>query len=96
MPHACIGVDVIVGFPGETRRTFLGNLPFLENRFGFPYCMFLPYSERDNTESLPKLDGIRSRRMFRAQTQQNVARIVREKTSSILRKSNWNPKNRAF
>jgi threonylcarbamoyladenosine tRNA methylthiotransferase MtaB len=30
MPHACIGVDVIVGFPGETDEAFLGNLSLFE------------------------------------------------------------------
>lgn len=48
MPHACIGVDVIVGFPGETEEHFLETYHFL-NELDISYLHVFTYSERDNT-----------------------------------------------
>lgn len=48
MPHACIGVDVIVGFPGETKEDFLETYQFL-NELNISYLHVFTYSERDNT-----------------------------------------------
>lgn len=48
MPHACIGVDVIVGFPGETEERFLETYQFL-NELDISYLHVFTYSERDNT-----------------------------------------------
>jgi threonylcarbamoyladenosine tRNA methylthiotransferase MtaB len=48
MPHACIGVDVIVGFPGETEERFLETYHFL-NELEISYLHVFTYSERDNT-----------------------------------------------
>lgn len=48
MPHCCIGVDVIVGFPGETREDFLETYQFL-NELDISYLHVFTYSERDNT-----------------------------------------------
>lgn len=48
MPHACIGVDVIVGFPGETQEEFLKTYTFL-NELDIAYLHVFPYSERVNT-----------------------------------------------
>lgn len=48
MPHACIGVDVIVGFPGETQEDFLETYQFL-NELNISYLHVFTYSERDNT-----------------------------------------------
>ena len=50
MPHACIGVDVIVGFPGETDEYFLETYHFL-NDLDISYLHVFTYSERDNTEA---------------------------------------------
>ena len=50
MPHACIGVDVIVGFPGETEERFLETYDFL-NSLDISYLHVFTYSERDNTEA---------------------------------------------
>ncbi|SDR94666.1 tRNA (N(6)-L-threonylcarbamoyladenosine(37)-C(2))-methylthiotransferase MtaB [Winogradskyella sediminis] len=50
MPHACIGVDVIVGFPGETDDIFLETYNFL-NALDISYLHVFQYSERDNTEA---------------------------------------------
>lgn len=48
MPHACIGVDVIVGFPGETEEHFLETYNYL-NEMDISYLHVFTYSERDNT-----------------------------------------------
>lgn len=48
MPNACIGVDVIVGFPGETQEHFLETYNFL-NELDISYLHVFTYSERDNT-----------------------------------------------
>lgn len=48
MPHCCIGVDVIVGFPGETREDFLETYAFL-NELDISYLHVFTYSERENT-----------------------------------------------
>ena len=56
MPHACIGVDVIVGFPGETDEHFLDTYNFL-NELDISYLHVFTYSERDNTEAV-KMKGV--------------------------------------
>jgi len=48
MPNACIGVDVIVGFPGETREDFMDTYQFL-NELDIAYLHVFTYSERDDT-----------------------------------------------
>ncbi len=56
MPHCCIGVDVIVGFPGETEADFLETYKFL-NELDISYLHVFTYSERDNTDAI-LLEGI--------------------------------------
>ena len=70
MPHACIGVDVIVGFPGETDAYFLETYNFL-NELDISYLHVFTYSERDNTEAA-EMDGA-------------VPMNVRNKRSKMLR-----------
>jgi threonylcarbamoyladenosine tRNA methylthiotransferase MtaB len=70
MPHACIGVDVIVGFPGETDEHFLETYHFL-NDLEISYLHVFTYSERDNTEAA-EMDGV-------------VPANVRSKRSKMLR-----------
>ena len=70
MPHACIGVDVIVGFPGETDEHFLETYHFL-NELDISYLHVFTYSERDNTEAV-LMDGV-------------VPMNVRAKRSKMLR-----------
>lgn len=55
MPYACIGVDVIVGFPGETEAHFLETYNFL-NALDISYLHVFTYSERDNTIAAKSLD----------------------------------------
>jgi len=60
MPNACIGVDVIVGHPGETPELFLETYEFL-NSLDISYLHVFPYSERPNTYAVdikPKVDGM--------------------------------------
>jgi threonylcarbamoyladenosine tRNA methylthiotransferase MtaB len=70
MPHACIGVDVIVGFPGETDELFLETYNFL-NELDISYLHVFTYSERDNTEAAA-MEGV-------------VYKNVRAKRSKMLR-----------
>lgn len=51
MPHACIGVDVIVGFPGETEAHFEDTYRFL-NELDISYLHVFTYSERENTHAI--------------------------------------------
>ena len=51
MPHCCIGVDVIVGFPGETQEDFLETYQFL-TELPISYLHVFTYSERANTPSV--------------------------------------------
>ncbi len=51
MPDACIGVDVIVGFPGETREDFIETYNFI-NELDISYLHVFTYSERENTVAI--------------------------------------------
>lgn len=70
MPNACIGVDVIVGFPGETDDIFLETYEFL-NAMDISYLHVFSYSERPNTVAAT-MDG-------------KVPKNVRSKRSKMLR-----------
>jgi len=70
MPNACIGVDVIVGFPGETEEHFLETYNYL-NELDISYLHVFTYSERPNTEAV-LMDGV-------------VTKNVRHKRSKMLR-----------
>ncbi len=56
MPNACIGVDVIVGFPGETDALFLETYNYL-NDLDISYLHVFTYSERANTEAA-EMNGV--------------------------------------
>lgn len=51
MPDCCIGVDVIVGFPGETREDFIDTYEFI-NQLDISYLHVFTYSERENTPAI--------------------------------------------
>ena len=70
MPNACIGVDVIVGFPGETDELFLETYHFL-NELDISYLHVFTYSERVNT-SAANMQGV-------------VPQNIRKKRSKMLR-----------
>ncbi len=54
---ACIGVDVIVGFPGETENDFLDTYSFL-NELDISYLHVFTYSERANTDAIGLEDAV--------------------------------------
>ena len=56
MPHACIGVDVIVGFPGETEEEFNKTIDYIKS-LPVSYLHVFTYSERANTNA-PKMNEI--------------------------------------
>lgn len=56
MPNACIGVDVITGFPGETHEDFLDTYSFI-NELDISYLHVFTYSERANTQAV-EMGGI--------------------------------------
>lgn len=56
MPHACIGVDVIVGFPGETEAHFMETYEFLHG-LDISYLHVFTYSERPDTPAAA-MDGV--------------------------------------
>ena len=57
MPHCCIGVDVIVGFPGETDEDFKETFDFLHT-LDISYLHVFTYSERDNTLAVEMNDVV--------------------------------------
>lgn len=57
MPHCCIGVDVIVGFPGESDEDFRDTYTFL-NDLDVSYLHVFSYSERPNTEAIGLPDKV--------------------------------------
>ena len=70
IPNACIGADVIVGFPGETDKEFLETYDFISH-LDLSYLHVFTYSERNNTEAI-KFDKV-------------VPKNVRSKRSKMLR-----------
>jgi len=57
MPHACVGVDVIVGFPGETESEFTESYEFI-NALDVSYLHVFTYSERANTLAIDMEDPV--------------------------------------
>lgn len=57
LPHAAIGIDVIVGFPGETREQFQETVRLLRN-VDFTYLHVFPYSPRAGTEAAALPDHV--------------------------------------
>ncbi|MEL6392969.1 MAG: radical SAM protein, partial [Bacteroidota bacterium] len=57
MPHCCIGVDLIVGFPGETSEDFLETHRFVQEELDVSYLHVFTYSERPNTKAV-SMDGV--------------------------------------
>jgi threonylcarbamoyladenosine tRNA methylthiotransferase MtaB len=75
LPHACIGVDVIVGFPGETDELFLETYNFL-NELNISYLHVFTYSERANTRAV-ELQGVVP--MKKRNERSKMLRILSEK-----------------
>ena len=86
MPDCCVGVDVIVGFPGETEEDFNETYEFLK-ALNISYLHVFSYSERDNTESLKINHKIP--RKIRA-TRSQILRKLSDKKKKNFYKSNMN------
>ncbi len=79
MPHACIGVDVIVGFPGESDEDFLETYQFL-NELDISYLHVFTYSERENTLASEMPDVVPgSKRSDRSKMLHNLSEKKRRK-----------------
>tara|TARA_Y100001980_G_C14555288_1_gene343504 strand:- start:6098 stop:6577 length:480 start_codon:yes stop_codon:yes gene_type:complete len=70
LPNACIGADVIVGYPGETDQIFLETYNYISS-LEISYLHVFTYSERDNTEAIK----IKNR----------IDKSIRNKRSKMLR-----------
>lgn len=83
MPHCCIGVDVIVGFPGETEEDFLETYQFL-NELPISYLHVFTYSERANTPAtdmdgvVPKKERSRRSKMLRILSEKKKRKFYEE------------------
>ncbi len=75
MPDACIGVDVIVGFPGETDELFLETYNFL-NELNISYLHVFTYSERANTRAAEMDEAVP---MKKRNERSKMLRILSEK-----------------
>ena len=84
MPDACIGVDVIVGYPGETDEEFMKTYNFL-NELPVSYLHVFTYSERDNTTAL-RMDGVVPKDVRKARS--NMLRILSEKKKRVFYEAN--------
>ena len=81
MPNACIGADVIVGFPGENDNEFDKTLKFIK-RLDISYLHVFPYSERNNTRALKIIDV--------------VPQVKRNERSKILRELSEKKKRKFY
>ena len=81
MPSASIGVDVIVGFPGETDEMFLETYHFIK-KLDVSYLHVFSYSERENTKAI-ELNGV-------------VPKTTRNKRSKLLRLLSASKKSRFY
>lgn len=98
MPDACIGVDVIVGFPGETDEIFLETYNFLAN-LDISYLHVFSYSERPDTEAIemkaivPKKIRHKRSKMLRGLSARK-RRAFYESQIGIIRKVLWESENK--
>lgn len=92
MPHACIGVDVIVGFPGETEEDFLETYNFI-NGLDVSYLHVFTFSERANTDAaempgmLPIAERKRRNKMLRILSAKKTRAFYEQqqgKTATVL------------
>ncbi|AGA78604.1 tRNA (N(6)-L-threonylcarbamoyladenosine(37)-C(2))-methylthiotransferase MtaB [Echinicola vietnamensis] len=84
MPHCCIGVDVIVGFPGETEELFLETYNFL-NELPVSYLHVFTYSERPNTRAT-EMDDVVPMKVRNQRSK--MLRILSEKKKRLFYEQN--------
>lgn len=83
MPHCCIGVDVIVGFPGETEEDFMESYRFI-SELDISYLHVFTYSERNNTlaaemaEPVPMAERRRRNEMLRILSEKKRLHFYRQ------------------
>lgn len=85
MPQACIGVDVIVGYPGETQEEFAKTKEFLRN-LDISYLHVFPYSERENTTAVRIKEDIVPVKM-RQERCQELIRLSNQKKRQFYQKN---------
>ncbi len=92
MPHACIGADVIVGFPGESEEDFLETYRLIQD-LDISYLHVFTYSERPNTEAasmpgtVPYAERKKRNKMLRILSEKKRNQFYREnmdKTFTVL------------
>jgi len=84
MPHCCIGVDIIVGFPGETDEHFLDTYNFLKE-LPISYLHVFTYSERANTRAVEMDDAVP---MKIRNERSKMLRILSEKKKRLFYEEN--------
>lgn len=84
MPNCCIGVDVIVGFPGETEKDFLDTYNFL-NELDISYLHVFTYSERANTAA-PEMENPVPMKIRHERSK--MLRILSEKKKRVFYENN--------
>jgi threonylcarbamoyladenosine tRNA methylthiotransferase MtaB len=92
IPHAAVGSDIIVGFPGETSRHFLEMLAALD-KMPLTYLHVFPYSDRPGTPASqlrPKVDGMEIRERARQ------VREIGKRMTERFRRSQWGRVTRAL
>lgn len=88
MPQCCIGVDVIVGFPGEKEDDFLATYHFL-NALPIAYLHVFPYSERDHTHAtnlagvVPQEERARRAKMLRILSEKKLRRFYEDNLDTV-------------
>jgi threonylcarbamoyladenosine tRNA methylthiotransferase MtaB len=89
MPYACIGCDVIVGFPGETEKDFLETYQFI-NSLDISYLHVFTYSERPDTAAIsldrivPVSERRKRNRMLRILSEKKLQNFYRENEGRIV------------
>lgn len=86
MPHCAIGVDVIVGYPGETDEAFLETYAFL-NDLDVTYLHVFPYSERSNTTAAKLKEKVHQ---FKRNERTEMLRILSEKKKQAFYRQHLN------
>jgi threonylcarbamoyladenosine tRNA methylthiotransferase MtaB len=84
MPHACIGADVIVGFPGETEDDFMETYKFL-HALDISYLHVFTYSERPDTTAIHMEDVVP---VQERKKRNKMLRILSEKKQNAFYRSN--------
>ncbi len=86
MPHCCIGVDVIVGFPGETEEDFLETYRFI-SELDISYLHVFTYSERANTPAA-EMEGVVE--VGERRRRNEMLRILSEKKQQLFYRNHLN------